>query len=79
MGLAWRMGYTIALPLVAFALGGRLLDKTFTTSPFFLLAGILVSIILSTIGIYRITMPVLNSLDKPTTNVKDNPDNNTTL
>lgn len=48
-GLAWQFGYTMAIPLVVFALGGRLLDKHFNTSPLFLLIGIIVSIAISSI------------------------------
>jgi len=48
-GFAWEMGYTMTIPLVAFALGGRLLDKYMNTSPAFLLIGIFVSIIVSSI------------------------------
>jgi len=52
LGLAWEMGYTIAVPLVAFALGGRWLDHKFGTSPWILLTGVFVSIPISTIVIY---------------------------
>ncbi len=46
---AWEMGYTMAIPLVLLALGGRLLDKHFNISPVFLLTGILASIVISSI------------------------------
>ncbi len=65
--LAWRMGYTIALPIVLLALGGRLLDKRLGTSPIFLLIGILASLAISTIGIYRIAAPIIDDLGKPDT------------
>ena len=48
-GFAWEMGYTMTIPLVAFALGGRLLDKYLNTSPTFLLIGIFISIIVSSV------------------------------
>lgn len=63
--LAWRMGYTIALPIVLLALGGRLIDKRFDTSPIFLLTGTFLSIVISTLGILRIILPVLNDMSKP--------------
>ena len=47
LGFAWEMGYTMAIPLVFLALGGRLLDKYLDTSPAFLLTGIVLSIIAS--------------------------------
>ncbi len=76
--LAWRMGYTIALPIVLLALGGRLLDKRFNTSPIFLLAGILLSIILSTLGILKIILPILNDMGKPEApkSTSENPSHN---
>ena len=53
LGLAWNLGYIIALPLVVFALGGRLLDRRMGTSPLFLLAGVFISLIVTTIGLMR--------------------------
>ena len=47
--LSWELGYAIAIPIVVLALGGRLLDKKFGTSPIFLLLGVAVSIIATTI------------------------------
>lgn len=57
--LAWRMGYSIALPLVALALGGRIVDKRFNTSPLFLLIGIIFSIIISLVWLVRIVSPLI--------------------
>ena len=51
--LAWELGYTITIPIVALALVGRMLDKRFETSPWLLLAGIVVSIIVSSFMVYR--------------------------
>ena len=63
LSLAWDLGYIIVVPLVVFALGGRLLDKHFGTSPLLLLAGIFISLALSTIGVYRLTKKITASLD----------------
>ena len=52
LSLAWEMGYTVAVPLVVFALGGRFLDHKLGTSPWLLLTGVMVSIPISTIVIY---------------------------
>ncbi len=60
LALAWELGYTIAIPLVALALGGRFLDKNFDTSPIFLLVGIFVSILISSFLIYRKTKKILS-------------------
>ncbi|MBI4142941.1 AtpZ/AtpI family protein [Candidatus Uhrbacteria bacterium] len=51
VALAWELGYTIAIPIVLLALGGRFLDRRFGTSPWLLLLGILLSIIVSSIAI----------------------------
>ena len=52
VSLAWNLGYTIAIPIIALALGGRFLDKKFDTSPLFLLIGVFASILVSTLGVY---------------------------
>lgn len=51
--LAWELGYTIAIPIVLLALFGRFLDRQFDSSPWLLLAGIVVSIIISSTIVYR--------------------------
>lgn len=52
-GLATELGYTIAIPIVVFALAGRFADNYFDTSPWLLLTGILLSIFTSSFIIYR--------------------------
>ena len=52
LSLAWNLGYTIAIPIIALALGGRFLDRKFDTSPLFLLIGVFTAILISTLGIY---------------------------
>lgn len=47
--LVGQLGFEIALPLVGFALGGRLLDQRLNTSPTFLLIGMVLAVILSTL------------------------------
>lgn len=61
--LAWGLGFDIAIPLVVFALIGRLLDRSFDTSPWFFIAGILVAIISSTTIIYRRISRILKNSD----------------
>jgi F0F1-type ATP synthase assembly protein I len=58
--LAMELGYMIAIPIVLFALGGRFLDKKMDSSPWFLLAGICLSIVLTTYLVYRKTMTIIN-------------------
>ncbi len=47
VSLTFKFGYTITIPLVALALGGRFLDKKFDSSPLLLLVGIVLSLIVS--------------------------------
>lgn len=63
LSLAWQLGYSIAIPLVVLALGGRLLDKKFGTSPWLLLVGVLMSLIISTFAVYFKTIKILNKTD----------------
>lgn len=63
--LAWELGYTIAIPLVVLALFGRFLDKKFDTSPWLLFLGILISIFISSFGVYRKTTGILRNLENP--------------
>ena len=51
LGVAWELVYTIAVPIVVLGLGGRLLDRHFSTSPWLFLTGVLVSIILTSFGL----------------------------
>ena len=53
IGWAWSLGYRIALPLVLFAVGGRLLDKKLGTSVVFLLIGIFLALGISGWMVYR--------------------------
>lgn len=64
LGFAWEMGYTMAIPLVALAIGGRLLDQHLDTSPAFLLIGILVSIIISSTLVGMKATKIINQISK---------------
>ena len=59
LGLAWELGYTIAVPLVALALLGRFLDRKLGTAPWLLLAGILISIAVSSWAVYKKTLDII--------------------
>jgi F0F1-type ATP synthase assembly protein I len=59
LGLAWELGYTIAVPLVALALLGRFLDKKLGTAPWLLLLGILISIAVSSWAVYKKTLDIM--------------------
>ncbi|MBI2638654.1 AtpZ/AtpI family protein [Candidatus Peregrinibacteria bacterium] len=53
LNLAWELGYTIAIPIVILGFGGAWLDKKLESSPLLLLAGIILSVIISSIAVYR--------------------------
>ena len=59
LGLAWNLGYTIAVPIVALALLGRFLDKKLGTAPWLLLFGILLSIAVSSWLVYKKTLDII--------------------
>jgi F0F1-type ATP synthase assembly protein I len=59
VGFAWELGYSIAIPLVLFAVGGRYLDKKLGTSPWLLLGGLFISIIISSFVVYKKTVKIL--------------------
>lgn len=72
LSLAWELGYTIAIPIVIFALLGRFLDKKLGTSPFLLLAGVFLSLIITSIGIAKKTIRVMGNMEQNTGQNKDN-------
>jgi F0F1-type ATP synthase assembly protein I len=58
--LAGQLGFSIAIPIVIFALIGRIIDKALGTSPFILLGGILLSIFVSSWLIYKKVRDILS-------------------
>ncbi|MBI2552634.1 AtpZ/AtpI family protein [Candidatus Uhrbacteria bacterium] len=60
LSLAWELGYTIAVPLVVLALGGRWLDRRFETSPWLLLVGIGISLVVSSWLVYFKMMKIIS-------------------
>ena len=51
--LAWELGWQIAIPLVVFALLGRFADKYLDTSPWLLVAGVVLAAAFSSFLVYR--------------------------
>lgn len=74
LGMAWELGYTIAIPLVIFALLGSFLDKKLGSSPFLLLTGVLISIVISTIGIYWKASKIMGKIAQDNKNIKKEKD-----
>ncbi len=60
IGIAWELGYVIALPLILFALAGKFADTFFHSSPLIFLFGTLLAIIVSTIIVYRKIVKLMN-------------------
>lgn len=48
LGFAWRLGYSIAVPLVVLLFVGRLLDRRLGTHPWFFLGGLGLSFVITT-------------------------------
>ena len=57
--LAWELGWQIAIPLVAFALLGRYADRYLGTSPWLLVAGVVLAAAFSSFIVYRKVAKIL--------------------
>lgn len=66
LGLAWELGYIIAIPIVILGLGGRFLDKHFHTSPWLFLAGVIISIVLTSFGLVWKFKKLLRDVEQST-------------
>ncbi|OGJ58130.1 hypothetical protein A3H22_00140 [Candidatus Peribacteria bacterium RIFCSPLOWO2_12_FULL_55_15] len=60
--LAWSLGYIIALPAVLFGFGGAYLDRTFGTSPWFILPSLALAMGISAVGVYRKLREIISGL-----------------
>ena len=61
---AWDLGFSVVIPLILFILLGRFIDGKLGTSPIFLLAGIILSIFISSYGIYRAVTKYISKLER---------------
>lgn len=64
LSLAWQLGYTIAVPLVVCALGGKFLDTKFNTSPLFFICGLVLALIVSSIMVWKKIMEIEKNTDQ---------------
>lgn len=71
LGIAWGFGYTIAIPLVVLALLGRWVDNHWHTSPWGLIAGILLSIVISSVGLVMKFTKLMAEINSPTKDLAD--------
>jgi len=53
IAFAFEVGYSVAIPLAILAFGGRWLDRQMDTTPTFLIIGLLLSIVSTSIIIWR--------------------------
>ena len=53
IGIAFELGFIIALPVVVFGLFGKWLDERFGTEPILVLVGIFTAMVSTTIWIHR--------------------------
>lgn len=60
LSIVGNLGFQIAIPLVLLAIIGRVLDRKLDTSPWFLLGGIFVSIIVSSFLVVKRILPLLS-------------------
>lgn len=67
LGIAWQLGYTIAIPLVVLTLLGRFLDRQLGTAPWLLLTGVIVSIGISTVALVWKFNKIIASINKENT------------
>lgn len=75
LSYAWQFGYAVAVPLVVLALLGRFLDRALHTSPWFLLGGILLSIIISSVAVVMKALSIFRSVNnEPSSRSPDNND-----
>ena len=72
LSLAGQLGYTIAIPLVILALVGRFFDEKYKTSPWLLLVGILISLVITSIWIYKESITIMKDMDKEIKKTNEN-------
>lgn len=71
LSLVGNLGVEIALPLIVLAVGGRMLDRKFDTSPGFLLGGILLSLVLSSFIVVKHILPLVSADTEDPKNPQD--------
>ncbi len=60
LGLVSQIGYLIAIPAALLGFGGAYLDRTFATSPLFILIGLALALVTSGLSIWRRIKPLLH-------------------
>lgn len=62
--LIGQVGFAVAIPTVALAIIGKLIDQRFDTSPKFLLALLGLSMVISYFAVRKIAMEAIKKLNK---------------
>ena len=47
LGIAWNVGYMIAIPIIFYTVAGVYIDRTFGTSPLFIVIALILSVVTS--------------------------------
>ena len=53
LSFAWELGYTIAVPAILFCVGGAKLDRYLGTGHWMFFLGLMISLVVSFVGVYR--------------------------
>ena len=74
LSLAWELGYTIAIPIVIFAFLGRFLDKKFDSSPWLILIGIFLALLISGFAVTKKALKIIAAAapTSPKTDLRNN-------
>lgn len=70
LSYAWEFGYLVAVPLILFAVLGRFLDSKLHTKPWLFLAGILLSILISSVAVVRKALKIFKEASPPIEDTK---------
>ncbi|MBI4558855.1 MAG: AtpZ/AtpI family protein [Candidatus Hydrogenedentes bacterium] len=71
LNFATTLGWSIAVPVVAFVLAGRLLDKKFGTEPWMMLVAVILSIVVTTVIMVVQTRKVVADADARSRKLKE--------
>ena len=76
LSVVGNMGLAIAVPIVIFSLLGRFLDNKYQTSPWFLLTGMIVALVVTSIILGSKIMKLLKEVEAENKPVKPSEDKN---
>ena len=59
LSFAWQLGFLIIAPIGGFLLLGFWLDKKFNSSPFILIVGVILGVVITFYEIYHLLVPLI--------------------